>query len=132
MTGNTSDMNQSFSEIYLPFIIFCMLSLVVCIVMLFFGWVLGGKSRGQYKNVPFESGILSCGGSHLRFSIKFYLIAMFFVIFDVEIAYLYGWISTIYETQWIGFYEIVVFIIELMLGLLYLIRLNGLNWISED
>lgn len=66
--------------------------------MLVGGWYLGGRARARSKNTPFESGIDSVGSARLRLSAKFYLVAMFFVIFDVEALYLYAWSTSIRES----------------------------------
>ncbi len=66
---------------------------------------MGGRARARHKNVPFESGIDSVGTARLRLSAKFYLVAMFFVIFDVEALYLFAWSTSIRESGWVGFVE---------------------------
>ena len=66
------------------FAIFLIVAIGLCCLMLVGGWFLGGRARARSKNVPFESGIDSVGSASLRLSAKFYLVAMFFVIFDVE------------------------------------------------
>jgi NADH-quinone oxidoreductase subunit A len=89
---------------------------------------LGGKAWGRAKNDPFESGVVSQGGARLRLSAKFYLVAMFFVIFDVEALYLYAWAVSVRESGWVGFAEAVLFIAILLAGLFYLIRIGALDW----
>ncbi|QCI15845.1 NADH-quinone oxidoreductase subunit A [Buchnera aphidicola] len=125
MLSNT----KLFTE-YLSFFVFVMFSLGFCLFMLFLSWVLGGKSFSRYKDTPFESGIVPVDNISLNFSVKFYLIAMFFVIFDVEALYLYVWSISIYELGWIGFSEAFLFGTSLLLGLFYLIRIKALNWAS--
>ncbi|CAL4319889.1 NADH-quinone oxidoreductase subunit A [Buchnera aphidicola (Eriosoma grossulariae)] len=121
-------MNKNCIFLYLPFIAFIISAFLICIFMLFCGWFLGGIANSRYKHTPFESGIVGLGNTHIRVSIKFYLIAMCFLIFDVETVYLYAWITTINDTKWIGFFEILIFIIELLIGLIYLVRLGCFNW----
>lgn len=89
---------------------------------------LGGRDWGRAKNEPFESGIVSQGGAHLRLSAKFYLIAMFFVIFDVEALFLYAWAVSVRETGWTGFIEVSIFIGVLLAGLVYIWRIGALEW----
>ena len=89
---------------------------------------LGGRDWGRAKNEPFESGIVSQGSAHLRLSAKFYLIAMFFVIFDVEALYLFAWSTSIRESGWVGFVEAAIFILVLLAGLVYLVRIGALDW----
>ncbi|MES2664233.1 MAG: NADH-quinone oxidoreductase subunit A [Pseudomonadota bacterium] len=97
-------------------------------IMLGIPWLLGSRAVGRAKNDPFESGVVSQGGAHLRISAKFYLVAMFFVIFDVEALYLYAWAISIRESGWIGFIEAVIFIVILLVGLFYLWRIGALDW----
>ncbi|MBG0752107.1 NADH-quinone oxidoreductase subunit A [Pectobacterium carotovorum subsp. carotovorum PCCS1] len=96
--------------------------------MLTGGFLLGGRARARAKNVPYESGIDSVGSARLRLSAKFYLVAMFFVIFDVEALYLYAWAVSIKESGWIGFIEATIFILVLLAGLIYLVRVGALDW----
>lgn len=100
--------------------------------MLGIPWLLGGRAVGRAKNDPFESGVVSQGGARLRLSAKFYLVAMLFVIFDVEALYLYAWSVSIRESGWVGFSEAVLFILILLAGLVYLIRIGGLDWAPEQ
>jgi NADH-quinone oxidoreductase subunit A len=100
--------------------------------MLGIPWLLGGKAIGRAKNDPFESGVVSQGGARLRLSAKFYLVAMFFVIFDVEALYLYAWAVSVRESGWIGFAEAVLFIAILLAGLFYIVRIGGLDWAPEQ
>lgn len=108
-------------------IIFIMSTILICIIILFISYFLGGKSYGRNKHIPFESGIVSTGNTKIRFSTQFYLVAMFFVIFDVESIYLYAWSLCIKEAGWIGFIEASIFIFLLFIGLIYLIKTKALN-----
>ncbi len=83
------------------FAIFLIVAIGLCCLMLVGGWFLGGRARARSKNVPFESGIDSVGSARLRLSAKFYLVAMFFVIFDVEALYLFAWSTSIRESGWV-------------------------------
>ena len=100
----------------------------ICCFMLFVPWLLGGRGWGRAKNEPFESGIVSRGGARLRVSAKFYLVAMFFVIFDVEALYLYAWAVSVKEAGWAGWIEAFVFIFILTASLVYLARIGALDW----
>lgn len=100
----------------------------LCAFMLGAAYILGGRASGRAKNIPYESGIASVGSARLRLSAKFYLVAMFFVIFDVEALFLYAWAVSVRESGWIGFMEATVFILILLAGLVYLIRIGALDW----
>ncbi|CAD83182.1 NADH dehydrogenase I chain A [Candidatus Blochmanniella floridana] len=103
-------------------------SVFLCVFMLLCGYFLGGRSYSRFKNVPFESGIKSVGDARARFSVKFYLIAMIFVIFDVEGIYLYIWSVSIQETGWIGFIEVCIFVFILLISLIYATYVGVFNW----
>jgi NADH-quinone oxidoreductase subunit A len=91
-------------------------------------FLLGGRTRGRAKTEPFESGIVSVGGARLRLPAKFYLVAMFFVIFDVEALFLYAWAVSVRESGLAGLIEATVFILVLAAGLVYLWRIGALDW----
>lgn len=93
--------------------------------------LLGSKAWGRSKNEPFESGMLPTGTARLRFSAKFYLVAMLFVIFDVEALFLFAWSVSVRESGWSGFIEATVFIAILLAGLVYLWRIGALDWAPE-
>jgi NADH-quinone oxidoreductase subunit A len=69
-------------------------------VMLGASYLLGGRDHGRAKDEPFESGAVSVGGAQLRMPAKFYLVAVFFVIFDVEAVFLYAWAVSVRQNGW--------------------------------
>lgn len=93
--------------------------------------LLGSKAVGRSKNEPFESGIVPTGGARLRLSAKFYLVAMLFVIFDVEALFLFAWAVSVRESGWAGLIEAMIFIAILLAGLVYLWRIGALDWAPE-
>jgi NADH-quinone oxidoreductase subunit A len=106
-------------------------SLVVALTagMLCASALLGKKTRLTKATVePFESGIVSVGDARLRLSAKFYLVAMLFVIFDLEAVYLVGWAVAARQVGWMGYVEILVFVGVLVAALLYLWRAGALDW----
>ncbi|CCJ76129.1 NADH ubiquinone oxidoreductase chain A [Cronobacter muytjensii 530] len=108
--------------------IFLIVAIGLCCLMLVGAWFLGGRARARYKNTPFESGIDSVGTARLRLSAKFYLVAMFFVSPDVEALYLFAWSTSVREVGWLGFIEAAIFILVLLAGLVYLVRIGALEW----
>ncbi len=110
------------------FAIFAIGAIGLCMSMLLGAFFLGGRARAYAKNIPYESGIDSVGSAHMRLSARFYLVAMFFVIFDVEVLYLYAWSVSIRESGWPGFIEAAVFIFVLLAGLVYLVCIGALDW----
>lgn len=90
--------------------------------------VLGQRCTSKSKATPFESGVLPVGTARLRFPAHFYLVALFFVIFDLEAAYLFAWAIAVREAGWIGYVEALIFIVILLAALVYLWRLGALDW----
>lgn len=103
----------------------------MCLIMLGVSYLLGGRDWGRAKNEPFESGIVSQGSARLRVSVKFYMVAMAFVIFDVEALFLYAWAVSAREVHWPGFIGVAIFTFILLIGLLYEWRMGGLDWSPE-
>jgi NADH-quinone oxidoreductase subunit A len=91
-------------------------------------YVLGERHAERAKGEPFEAGVVIVGSARLRFSARYYLIAMFFVIFDVEALFLYAWAAAVREAGWAGYVEALVFILVLVAALVYLWRLGALDW----
>ena len=110
------------------FAVFLIGAIGLCGLMLLGAFFLGGRARARAKNVPYESGIDSVGSARMRLSAKFYLVAMFFVIFDVEALYLFAWSVSVRESGWVGFIEAAIFITLLLVGLIYLWRIGALDW----
>ncbi len=100
----------------------------ICVVMLVLPPFLGGRASGRAKEDPFESGVVGQGSPQIRFSAKFYLVAMMFVIFDVEALFLYAWAVSLRKTGWLGYIEACTFILILLAGLYYLWKVGGLDW----
>lgn len=87
-----------------------------------------GGAMGRSMSMPFESGIIPTGSAHLRLPVQYYLVAMFFVIFDVETAILLTWATVVTETGWIGYGAALAFIVFLAISLAYLWRAGALDW----
>ncbi len=105
---------------------FAVIALVTLMIAL--SHVLGERHREKQTAEPYESGIVSTGTARVRFDIKFYLIAMFFVIFDLEAVFIFAWAVSIRETGWQGYAEMMIFIGILAVALVYLWRLKALEW----
>jgi len=97
-------------------------------LMLGASYVLGGRDNGRAKEDPFESGAVAVGGAQLRMPAKFYLVAMFFVIFDLEAVFLYAWAVSVRQNGWSGFAVAAIFVAVLLAALFYLWRVGALDW----
>jgi len=96
--------------------------------MLVLSWLLGQRRREAATNDPFESGIVSVGNSQVRISVEFYLVAIFFVIFDLETVFIFAWAIAFFELGWEGYLAMLVFIAILALVLIYEWRSGALDW----
>ncbi|HEY7304656.1 MAG TPA: NADH-quinone oxidoreductase subunit A [Bryobacteraceae bacterium] len=106
------------------------IALVVFLVgaMLGLSYLLGQRHHDRSTDFPYESGISSEGSARVRLSAKFYLVAMFFVIFDLEAVFIFAWAVAVRETGWIGYAEVSIFILVLLAALGYLWRVGALEW----
>ncbi len=96
--------------------------------MLALSYVLGQRHQEPATGVQYESGIRSEGSAQVRLSVKFYLVAMFFVIFDLEAVFIFLWAIAGRELGWTGYFEVFIFIGVLVAALAYLWRVGALDW----
>ena len=111
-----------------PFIVYAAATLVLVAAMIGMSALLGQRHRQPATGQPFESGIVSVGSARLRFPVKFYLVAVFFVIFDLEAVYLFAWSIAFRALGWAAYGGVVVFVVALAAALAYLWRLGALEW----
>lgn len=113
---------------YVPVLVMFLLAAVVVVVMIGLGWLLGPRNRTPIKLETFECGNEASGSAWGRFSVKFYMTAILFIIFDVEVVFMYPWAVMFRSLGWFGFVEMLVFIGILTIGLLYVWRRGALEW----
>ena len=116
-----------FMEQYLPVLIALLLGSVVATVMVFASTLLGPKKHTAVKDQPFECGNPPSGTAWGRFSVKFYLVAILFIVFDVEVVFLYPWAVVFRQLGLFGFIEMLVFVLILAVGLVYIIKKGALE-----
>lgn len=119
----------------------CTYGFVVClviVVMLGLPTLLGERHWKKPERrserataIPYESGIRPTGIAQVRPPVQYYLVAMFFVIFDVEAAFLYAWAVAVSETGWLGFLEVTIFVAILLAALAYLWLTGALDWHAQ-
>jgi NADH-quinone oxidoreductase subunit A len=96
--------------------------------MLGLSYLLGERHCEPATGEPYESGIVSTGTAQVRLSVKFYLVAMFFVVFDLEAVFLFAWAVAAREAGWPGYLEVSIFVAVLAAALAYVWKLGGLDW----
>jgi len=111
-----------------PVIVYGGLVLLIVGGMLVLSYLLGERHYSRARNEPYESGIMPTRSARLRYGVRYYLVAIFFLVFDIEAAIVFAWAVALREVGWAGYVEMVLFIITLAAGLVYLWKLGGLDW----
>ena len=111
-----------------PLVVYFFAVLALAAAMIVISYLLGERHKERVTDEPFESGVPLTGSARLRFSVKFYLVALFFVIFDVESTFVFAWAIAFRELGWEAYIEILIFIGVLIAALIYLWRLGALDW----
>jgi len=113
---------------YVPVLVHLVLAVLIAVAVLGLHLLLGGRRPTLQKGLPFESGVWPVGGAHARVPIRYYLTAMLFIVFDVEIVFLYPWAVLVRELGRLGLGEMFLFLGILVLGYLYVVRRGALQW----
>ena len=111
-----------------PAALYAVLVLVVAALILTLSWLLGERQSHGSEAEQYESGIKPAGPLPRRLSVEFYQIALFFVIFDLEAVFIFAWAVNARKLGWLGYFELLVFVLLLFAGLVYLWRVGALDW----
>ncbi|MEH6551965.1 MAG: NADH-quinone oxidoreductase subunit A [Pseudomonadales bacterium] len=111
-----------------PFVVYFGAVILLVLTMLGLSWLLGQHRANQATNEPYESGIVAVGDSQIRISVEFYLIAIFFVIFDLETVFIFAWAIAFFELGWDGYFAMLAFVFILVVALVYEWRSGALDW----
>ena len=109
-------------------VVFGLMVMALIAVLLFVASWLGEKTSNREKSRPYESGVIPTGSARLRYPVPFYLVAIFFLLFDVEGAYIFSWAIAWEKLGWAGWLQISFFILVLLVGLAYIWKKGGLEW----
>jgi NADH-quinone oxidoreductase subunit A len=115
-------------ESYVPLLIFVLIVLGLLGALVTLSFVLGPSKPYKAKLAPYESGIIPDSPAHRRMSVRFYLTAMLFIIFDVEAVFFYPWAVLLRQLKWFGLIEMGVFMGILLVALAHIWRKGGLEW----
>ncbi len=121
-------MTKNLPQDYLPLLFQLGLAIGFVAIVVLATIFLGPKLKSKKKDEPFECGIESEGDARSPISVKYFLIAIIFVLFDVEIIFMYPWAVNFKKLGWFGFTEMLVFVAFLMAGFYYIIKKGVLNW----
>jgi NADH-quinone oxidoreductase subunit A len=119
-------------EGWLPIVVMIAMSAAAFIGGLFASnFLLGPKNPTPEKSAPYECGMPAVGDARERQSVKFYLVAMIFLLFDIEVAFLYPYAMAMRDLRWVGYFQILVFFLLLVAGYIYIWRKGALDWGAE-
>ena len=121
-------MPSSEAEVYFPLLLQCFIAMAVAGGMLGASYLLGKRVRSRVKDMPYECGIVPTGDARERFSVKFYLVAMVFILFDIEAVFLYPWAVVFRELKLFAFVEMAVFLVLVLSGFFYIWKKGALDW----
>lgn len=119
-------------EAYIPILVMFLVAAGFAVLILTLSWALGKKSRGNpVKGTAYECGMPPVTDPHQRFSVKFYLVALLFVLFDIEVVFLYPWAVHFRKQPGFLLAEMLVFVAILFIGWYYVIRKGAVDWARE-
>jgi NADH-quinone oxidoreductase subunit A len=113
---------------YIPILVFILIALTFGVVSLLVGWVVRPSRPYRAKLIPYESGSPLFSDARVQFPMRYYIIAMLFVIFDIEIVFLYPLAVILHRLAWFGFFELLVFVVVLVVAYVYIWRKGALEW----
>jgi NADH-quinone oxidoreductase subunit A len=116
------------SESYIPLLILLGLSGIAALGFVVASHILNPRRPTPQKDMPYESGMIPLGDTRSRFSVKFYMVAISFIVFDLETVFLIPWAVEMRELGWGPFLAVTLFVIVLAVGLLYEWKKGGLEW----
>jgi len=115
-------------EDYIPILMFIMVGLAVGIGMSVVGFLLGGSKPDSEKNSPYECGFEAFEDARMKFDVRYYLVAILFIIFDLEIAFLFPWAVVFKDLGMFGFVAMLIFLAILVIGFIYEWKKGALEW----
>ena len=115
-------------ENYLPIFIFIIVGLAIGGIMIALGFVLGPHRPNREKLSPYECGFEAFEDSRMKFDVRYYLVAILFIIFDLEIAFLFPWAIVLENIGWFGYIAMSVFLGILVIGFIYEWKKGALEW----
>jgi len=125
-------MSYGYFQNYIPVLILLGAVVLLAGIMLGLSYLLGPRRPTREKLAPYECGIVPTTDARQRFSVKFYMVAMVFILFDVEVVFLYPWAVIFHELRMFGFIEMLLFLLLVLPGFVYLWKKGVLDWTRSD
>lgn len=125
-------MPATYAQTWFPVLIQILIAIAVAGAMIGLSAVLGHRVHDSVKSTPYESGMQPVGNARERFSVKFYLVAMVFILFDIEAIFLYPWAVVYRQLRLFAFFEMLLFIVLVLCGYFYILKKGVLNWSVDE
>src|SRR5215469_6637523 len=125
-------MPENYPELYFPIVVQVVIAAVLAAALIAISYIFGKRVRNKVKDMPYESGIVPTGDARQRFSVKFYLVGMLFILFDIEAIFLYPWVVVYRELKMFAFVEMLIFVILILSGFFYIWKKGALDWSGAD
>jgi NADH-quinone oxidoreductase subunit A len=125
-------MPTSYTELYFPVLLQVVIAMAVATLMLGLSYLLGKRVRNRVKDIPYESGIVPTGDARQPFSVKFYLVGMLFILFDIEAIFLYPWAVVYRQLKMFAFVEMLIFVLLILCGFFFMWKKGALDWSYAD
>jgi NADH-quinone oxidoreductase subunit A len=125
-------MPSSYPELYLPILLQVALAVLIAGGAIIASHIIGHRVKSKTKDQPYECGVQPTGDARGRFSVKFYLVAMLFILFDVEIVFLFPWAVVYRELKLFGFFSMLVYMVLILAGFFFLWKKGVLDWTRTE
>ncbi|MGH9559220.1 MAG: NADH-quinone oxidoreductase subunit A [Bryobacteraceae bacterium] len=124
-------MPETYPQTYFPVLVQVAIAVLVATGLVVTSSLLGKRARSPLKDTPYESGMAPVGSARERFSVKFYLVGMIFILFDIEAVFLYPWAVVFRQLKMFAFAEMFIFVALIMVGFFYVWKKGALDWSHE-
>jgi NADH-quinone oxidoreductase subunit A len=121
-------MPTTLAETWFPVLVQALLAMVIAAALVTLSFAIGRKLKNKVKDMPYECGIAPTGDAQHRFSVKFYLVAMLFILFDIEAIFLYPWAVVFKQLKMFGFLEMLTFVVFILAGFFFIWKKGVLDW----
>ena len=121
-------MPTTYPELYFPVVVQIVIAIAVAAGLIGASTLLGKRGHSPLKDTPYESGMAPVGSARERFSVKFYLVGMIFILFDIEAVFLFPWVVVFRELKLFGLAEMFVFVVLVLVGFFYVWKKGALDW----
>src|SRR5579871_4144663 len=121
-------MPETYAQTYFPVLVQVVIAMALAAGLIGASALLGKRGKSPLKDTPYESGMAPVGSASERFSVKWYLVGMIFVLFDIEAVFLYPWAVVYRELKLFGFFEMVIFVGLVLIGYYYVWKKGALDW----